>query len=367
MNTKKTCATIAIATILLTGCTFNDKPIIKVNGENITQSQFNKAFNEEVSSNPIFKQIGISANDKKNPFYLLIKNNVTDELIEKTLLNQEMEKKHINVTNADTDKELNAEIAKLGSKAVFEQMLKENKVSASQFKKDLHENIKSEKLVEATSKIKVSDADAKKFYNENLEKYKHPEQIRASHILIAANPKKIQKEITSNPINKDLSQSQIQEKVNKELSIRLEKAKQILAEVKKNPADFGKIAKAKSDDKGSAIKDGDLGFFTKTGFIEPFTKTAFSQELNTVGDIVQTRFGYHIILVTDKMKAGQESFEQVKSSIVEELTKQAQANELNKIKESLKKQAKIEYIDPAYNPISIQEIMKKNAKPYKKK
>lgn len=367
MNIKKTFATIAITTILLTGCTFNDKPIIKVNGENITQSQFNKAFKDEVSSNPIFKQMGIVAGDKKNPFYLLIKNNVTDELIEKTLLNQEIKKKHINVTKADTDKELNTAISKLGSKAIFDELLKKNGISASQFKKDLYEKIKMEKLVEATSNIEITDTEAKKYYNQNLDKYKHPEQIRASHILIAASPKKIQKEITSNPMNKNLSQAQIQEKVNKELSNRLEKAKQILAEVQKNPADFGKIAKAKSDDKGSAIKDGDLGFFTKTGFIEPFTKTAFSQKLNTVGDIVQTRFGYHIILVTDKMKAGQESFEQAKSSIVDELKNQAETTELNKLKETLKKQAKIEYVAPDYNPISIQEIMKKNAKPYTKK
>lgn len=365
MNSKKLFVIIVISAILLTSCVLNKKDtIIKVNGQNITQSQFDKAF-KEATSNSIFAKVGLNKKDKQNVIYLMVKNNVVDDLIEKTLINQEIEKKHIKVTKSEADKELNAIIAKVGSQEEFDKMLKQNGISSSQFKKDLYEKIKLKKLVETFSDTKISDADAKKFYNANMNKYKYPEKIRASHILISANPERIRKKIVSNPMNKELSEVEIQTKVDKELAARHEKAEKILALVKKNPNDFAKIAKENSDDKGSVKKGGDLGFFTRQGFIEPFTKTAFSQKLNTVGEIVQSAFGYHIILVKEQMKAGQEPFEKVKAEIISEMENQAQEKSLEMINKDLKKQAKIEYINPEYSPTPIQDVLTK--KPQKTK
>src|SRR5574344_2248659 len=107
MNSKKLFATIAISAMLVTGCAFQPRnTIIKVNDANITQSQFDKAM-KDATKNTMFAQMGIDINKDKNNFmYLMIKDKVSNELIVKSLIEQEMDKKHITVTNEDTEKEL---------------------------------------------------------------------------------------------------------------------------------------------------------------------------------------------------------------------------------------------------------------------
>lgn len=360
MNSKKLFATIAVSAMLLTGCTFGSKTIIKVNGQNITQAQFNTVFDKAASASA-FSQMGVDIKkDKTNFLYLMLKDRAINELIVKTLLDQEMTKRHIQVTKEDTDKELKSIIDKVGSKEKFTEILKQSGISSVQFKKDLKEEVKLKKLVDAISNVKVTEADTKKFYSQNLDKFKYSDKVRASHILIAANPEEIKEKIVSDPANKKLSKDEIQAKVDKELAAKLEKAKKILAEVKKNPEDFAKIAKENSDDASSAKQGGDLGFFTKQEMVEPFAKAAFTQKPNTISDIVQSPYGYHIILVKDRMKAGQEPYEKVKGEITAYLENQANVKVLEKLIESLKKQAKIEYVNPEYDPAKIQDALKKS-------
>lgn len=363
MKGKNLFATLALSALLLTGCTFNQKDtIIKVNGENITQSQYNEVFDKAVSSS-MFAQMGIDVKKDTNSFlYLMLKDKVVNELIIKSLIDQEMAKRNIKVTKEDTDKELKSIIDKIGSKEKFNEVLKQNKISSEQFKKDLKEEVKMKKLVNTLSKVTISDAEAKKFYKENISKFKNPDKVRASHILIAANPEEIKQKIMSDPANKMLSKEEVQAKIDKEIAVKRERAEKILAQVKKDPNSFAKVATEVSEDKASAKQGGDLGFFSKQEMVEPFAKTAFAQKPNTISGIVQTPYGFHIILVKDRMKAGQEPFEKVKDGIVSYLENQAQVKILENLIESLKKQAKIEYINPDYNPAKIQEALKKQAK-----
>lgn len=363
MNGKKLFATVAISAMLLTGCSFNqNNAIIKVNGRNITQGQFNESFDKATSSS-MFAQLGPDMKKDKNSFlYLMIKDRVVNELIVKTLLDEEFAKRNIKVTAEDTQNELKSIIDKVGSKEKFDEVLKQNGISPAQFKKDLTEEVKMKKLVSLISKVDVSDADAKKFYNENPTKFKYTDKVRASHILISANPEELTQKFASEPANKGLSKVEIQKKVNNEMKVKIEKANKILAEAKKDPGSFAKLAREYSEDTASAKQGGDLGFFTKQEMVEPFAKAAFSQKPNTVSEIVQSPYGFHIILVTDRMKAGSEPFEKVKGQIKAYLENQAQVKVLENLIESLKKQAKIEYVNPEYNPASIQEALKKQAK-----
>lgn len=363
MNSKKLVITTAISAMLLTGCTLNQQnAVIKVNGQSITQAQFDEVFNKE-AGNSMFAQMGIDVKKDKSGFlYLMLKDKAINELIVKTLMNQEMEKKHIDATKEDTENELKSIIDKVGSKEKFNEILKQNGISSAQFKKDLVEEVKMKKLVNSISTVKVTDAQAKKFYKENISKFKYPDKVRASHILISANAEEIREKIASNPMNKGLSKEEIKNKVDQELALKLEKAKKILAEVKKNPEDFAKIAKENSDDATSAKQGGDLGFFSRQEMVQPFANAAFTQKPNTISDIVKSPYGYHIILVKDRMKAGQEPYEKVKGEIFTYLENQAQVKILEALIESLKKQAKIEYVNPEYNPAKIQEALKNEAK-----
>lgn len=363
MNSKKMFATIAVSAVLLTGCTFNkSETIVKVNGRSITQAQFDQDF-DKAAGNSMFSQMGMDVKQDKGGFlYLMLKDKVVNELIVKTLLDEEIAKRNIKASKEDTENELKSIIDKVGSKEKFNEILKQNGITADQFKKDLYDEVKIKKLVATFPKVVVTEADAKKFYNENINKFKYPDKIRASHILISANPEELVQKLASEPANKGLSKEEIQAKVDKELAVRLEKANKILAEVKKDPANFAKIAKENSEDPTSAKQGGDLGFFSKQDMVEPFSKAAFALKPNTLSGIVKSPYGYHIILVKDRVAAGQEPFAKVKTQIMAYLQNQSQVKTVETLVESLKKQAKIEYVNPEYNPTSIQDALKKQAK-----
>jgi foldase protein PrsA len=68
-------------------------------------------------------------------------------------------------------------------------------------------------------------------------------------------------------------------------------------------ADFAAIATAVSIDPGSAENGGDLGCAAPSGFVEPFAEATLTAEIGVVTDPVETDFGYHVIIVSDRIDA----------------------------------------------------------------
>lgn len=363
MKGKKLLATVALSAVLFTGCGIKSaQTIIKVNGENITQGQFDESFNKSTQGG-MMAQLGINVKDGKNSFlYYLIKDKVVNELIVKELLNQEVEKRGIKVSGEDVDNAVKEIVDKVGSKEQLNQILKQNGITTSQFKKDLAEEVKMKKLAQELTDSKVSDADAKKYYNENVNQFKYPEKVKASHILISVNPQEIEEIITSDKENAGISQEEIKKKVAAEIANRKAKAEKLLGEIKKDQSQFEKLAKENSDDTTTAVKGGDLGFFAAQDMVPEFSKAAFSMKPNTVSNIVETQFGYHIIKVTDRMEAGQQPFEKVKNDIKGFLETQKQLEAIDKLVESLKKNATIEYVNSEYDPQNIQKSLQTEIK-----
>ncbi|MBS6603747.1 MAG: peptidylprolyl isomerase [Brachyspira sp.] len=363
MKGKKLLATVALSAVLFTGCGIKSaQTIIKVNGENITQGQFDESFNKSTQGG-MMAQLGINVKDGKNSFlYYLIKDKVVNELIVKELLNQEVEKRGIKVSGEDVDNAVKEIVDKVGSKEQLNQILKQNGITTSQFKKDLAEEVKMKKLAQELTDSKVSDADAKKYYNENVNQFKYPEKVKASHILISVNPQEIEEIITSDKENAGASQEEIKKKVAAEIANRKAKAEKLLGEIKKDQSQFEKLAKENSDDTTTAVKGGDLGFFAAQDMVPEFSKAAFSMKPNTVSNLVETQFGYHIIKVTDRMEAGQQPFEKVKNDIKGFLETQKQLEAIDKLVESLKKNATIEYVNSEYDPQNIQKSLQTEIK-----
>jgi len=170
------------------------------------------------------------------------------------------------------------------------------------------------KKVEVESK--VSDEDMKKFYEQNKDKFKSGEQIKASHILV-----KTEKE-----------------------------AKDIQAKLKAG-GNFEELAKKNSVDSSSA-KGGDLGWFGKGNMVPAFEKAALALKEGQISDIVKSDFGYHIIKLTGKRPAGIRPFEEVKEQIKGALMPTKQQEVFQKIKDELKKTAKITIKEDVLNSMS---------------
>ena len=316
MKGKKLLATIAVSAILFSGCGLKSvQTIIKVNNTKISQAQFDQIFDREANSGAM-AQLGIDLKNGKNDFmYNLVKSRVVNELVIKALLDEEMDKRNIKVSNADMEEAIKTIVDKVGSKEQLDKMLKESGVSANDFKKDLKEQVRMKKLAETLGNADVSDSEVRAFYNKYIDKFKYPEQVRASHILIAVNPQEMTEVVKSAPENAKLSESEIQAKVNQEIAAKEAKAKELYTKAKNDPASFAKLAKENSEDPTSAEKGGELGFFAKNEMVPEFANAAFSAKPNTVVGPVKSQYGYHIILVKDRRAAGQEPFEKVKNSI----------------------------------------------------
>lgn len=361
MNKLKVAVFSLLAMFIFTGCSLNknNNDIVKINDTVITKKEFDKAF-ETVASNNMFAQMGIDLQkDPDNVFALMLREKVISELMVKALLNEEIAEKKITVSKSELEKAEKEIIAKFGNKEQFEQILKLNGVSYDKFKKDLEEEIKLKKFVDSIAMVSIGEAEAQKYYEENMDKFRYPQRVRASHILISAHPEQLIAQIKKD--NNDISEEDVQKKLEETMKERFEKAKKLQEELKKAPSTFAKVAKEHSQDSASAINGGDLGFFAREEMVEPFANVAFSIQPTVISEVVQTPYGYHIIMVTDRAEAGVLTFDQTKNDIITYLEGQDKVGILQNKIEALRKEAKIEFYDDNYNPETIQKKIKESA------
>ncbi len=349
---KKLITCLALSTVLLSGCNFMHKSegIVKVNDSVITQADFDKAFDKSIDKS-FLKSFGGSKNflkEDENPMFNVFKDKIINELIVKTLIDEEIAKRNIVATDEDIQNELKTIIDKVGSKEELNRILKQRNVSNAQFTEDLKTQIKIKKLVDSIEKVNISDAETEKYYNSHKKEFTHGEQVRASHILISANMLELIQQFKAK--NPDMDPTELNAKIEERIAAQKVKAEAILAEVKKNPDNFEKIAQKDSDDKASGERGGELGFFTKEAMVPEFSKAAFSLKPNTISELVQSPYGFHIIKVTDRMEAGTTPFVKVKDEIKFYLETQKQVEVLKKLTDGLLKNAKIEYLNEQYNP-----------------
>lgn len=143
-------------------------------------------------------------------------------------------------------------------------------------------------------KALLSDDFKKKvenYFKTNQAQYETPEQVRAAHILIKADP-------------------------NTDAEAR-KKAESILIRLEKE--DFGKVAAQVSEDPGSKVKNGELGYFSKGQMAKEFEDAAFLLPVGKISALVKTAYGYHIIKVSDKKAAHKVSLDSVKGDISRKL------------------------------------------------
>jgi len=157
------------------------------------------------------------------------------------------------------------------------------------------------RLDELAARTPVSETAMREYYEQNKSRWASAEQRRASHILIS--------------VGKDGSAPD-------KASAR-KMAEELAREVKAKPADFARLALEKSKDPGSAEKGGDLGWFGRGMMTKPFEDAAFALKEGQISDVVESDFGFHIILVTGAKSAQAKAFEEVRPLIESEMRKQA--------------------------------------------
>jgi peptidyl-prolyl cis-trans isomerase D len=166
------------------------------------------------------------------------------------------------------------------------------------------EQIRAEYLVldmsSVAAGIAVSDQAVADYYAANAAQFGQPEQRSASHILIAAD------------INADAA-TRAQAKA---------KADELVQILKKTPGRFAELARAESQDPGSAAQDGSLGSFGRGMMVKPFEDAVFGMKPKEIRGPVESDFGYHIIRLDGIEPAQTAPLAEVRAAVVDELRKQ---------------------------------------------
>jgi peptidyl-prolyl cis-trans isomerase D len=190
------------------------------------------------------------------------------------------------------------------------------------------------------AQVKVTDEMVKAFYDKNATMFMVPEQVKAEYVVFNADAVARQVAVTDDEIaavyNKNQARFGTPEErtvshilINSPKSatpavaaVAMQKATAVLAEVRKAPADFAKIAKAQSQDTGSAELGGELGSFQKGAKTElpPAVEAAMNKlKDGEISDVVQSEYGYHIVKVTSVKPASQKTLAEAHDAIAAEL------------------------------------------------
>lgn len=303
MKPRAFLATAVAVLILASGCSGN-RVVGTVGGKEIHEAEVDKRL-------AIGALLAPELDASKVP-----RASVVDQLLEEEMLLREAEKQGITVEPGKVKaawEELRAGlIAQYGDAKKLEAALRKAGVTQSDLEKLLADNLKLAELYQkVTADVKVTAAEAEKYYREHLAEFKIPEQVKASHILVA------------------------DEKLAQEIRSRLLKGE-----------DFGKLAKEYSIDPGSKEAGGELGYFSRGQMVPEFDKAAFETPIGGLSPVVKSSFGFHIIKVEDKKPARTLSFAEVEKVLTKQLEDQRKADKFEAfvagLKEKLKPQNRLQ-------------------------
>ena len=181
------------------------------------------------------------------------------------------------------------------------------------------------------AKVVVPPADVERAYNNSIEQYTTPEQVRASHILLKTEGKD-------------------------DAAVKA-KAEEILKQAKAG-ADFAELAKKNSEDEQSAKNGGDLDYFGRGRMVPEFDQAVFAMQKGQISDLVKTQYGYHIIKLEDKKSAATKPLADVRQQITDQLAyerAQAQAADLaQKLEGQIRRPGDLDAVGKA-NGLPVQE------------
>jgi len=285
--------------------------VAMVNGIGITQAQFDR---ELRLAKKRFQMGGKALTDAQ---LAAIRLETLERLIDVELLYQESQKKGIKADETALDESLKK---RFPDEAAFKKMVKRMNLTEAVLRSQFLRGMAIQTFIdkEIAQKIVVADKEVKEYYDSRPELFKQPEQVQASHILVKVDPK-------AEASKKAESRKRIEK-----IQDRLEKGE-----------DFSALAKEASQCPSGA-KGGDLGYFRRGQMVKPFEVVAFSLKPGEVSDIVETKFGYHLIKVKDKKSEATTPYKDVKQRIRENLKREKVQKEVDLYVAKLKGEAKVE-------------------------
>jgi len=257
--------------------------------------------------------------DQKTQGYRMLLNDlITEKLVTKRSA-------QIEVKDEDIAAQFEQFRTRFGTAEAFEEQMKQSGQSVDKIKTDIRAYLKQQNWVQEQVKDapKATDADAEEYFTKNPNDFKKPEQVRASHILVA--------------VPADATEEQVGEK--KKL------ADAITVRVKGGEP-FDKLAAELSEDPSAKQNSGDLNFFTREQMVPEFANAAFGMQKGEISAPVKSQFGFHIIQLTDRKDAETMGLESVKPRLLAFLNQRMRDTQIQKVLTELREKAEVKILLP---------------------
>lgn len=291
------------------------KVVAIVNGAELTEAELQQEINIIMPMNQAFH--GNTSDEKMEK----IKAEALKNLVDAELKAQDAEAKGIKIPATVFDEEYKKMILKFKTKENLITAYKNAGFTEKSFKRLLERKLLADKKrdVEVDNAVSVTPEKVKLFYNTNVARYSKPEEFRASHILIKADPA-----------------ATLEEKA--ALKTKTEK---LLARIKAGEK-FEEIAINESDDL-SKIKGGDLGYFHAGQTAAEFEEALLKLKVGETSPVVESIYGFHIIRLTEKRAPRQIPFDEIKGKLEKDMIASEKKQLLENWMARLYKDAKITY------------------------
>ncbi|HVH57723.1 MAG TPA: peptidylprolyl isomerase [Vicinamibacterales bacterium] len=284
--------------------------VARVNGQDVPKSDFDR----------LLKQMEMQAGQpvpqgRRDEVFRA----VLDQLLTYTALVHEAKSRKVEVTPAEAKQVSDAKIAELRKQIpdpkAFNKALAERNMTLDRLRADIRNDIAINKLIQAevASTPAVTDTEVREFYDKNPNEFTG---LRASHILIR--PAGFDED------SKKKARAQAED----------------LMKQARAGADFADLARKHSAD-GSAQQGGDLGFFTKGSMVPAFSDAAFALKPGEVSDVVETQFGFHVIMSVERKDV---PFDDASTKIREFLTAKHRDERQKAFVADVKSRSKIEVL-----------------------
>ena len=292
----------------------SDEKVAVVNGVVIARIQFDKEL--KVHLERVSRQGRQITDDQMEE----LKKDIIEGLIEREVLYQESQKAGIKIADQKVDDQVAAIKKRFPNEEEFKKALAGMGLTEEDVREQIQHGLAIRELIDqkVANKVVITDEETKAYYDANPQLFNQPEEVKASHILIKVEP-------TADDATKAAARKKVEE----------------LQQKLKDGGDFAELAKENSEGPSNA-RGGDLGYFKRGQMVKPFEDVAYSMKIDEVSDLVETRFGYHLIKVYDKKPEQTLAYADVKDKIAQRLKQEKVEKDATLYVEDLKKGAKIE-------------------------
>jgi len=259
---------------------------------------------------------------------------VIDKEVVRELMYQEGQKLNLVADPKFVEAELQALKSAYKNENDFKEALLERDITENDLKKSIEVDSQAQIILKQQVKgmVGVDDSLVEKYYKDNKENFRRPTAYRASHVLIM-------------PFSPELiKNSKIEDLRNNEKELRVKAREKILEiqEQLKRGVDIAELATKYSHDESTSKNGGDLGFFYAEAVEKSFTDAVAKLKIGEISDIVETKFGFHLIKLTETKPGEYAPFSDMKGAIQEHLFMEGARDRVSDYIASLRKKAEIE-------------------------